>query len=358
MQFSLQSLLLSFVVVCSAMGAFGPGGIFVAIIMLAIAAYIRTAPSMWKAAMYVMLWLCVLLFLLALLLPAMSCAREAARRGACANNLKQLVLALQNYHDMHGSFPLARTSDADGKPMHSWRTSLLPFLECQSVYDKCNFKEPWDSENNRKLGVRFRLFQCPSSLFQYAGSTQPTFTNYVAVVGPNTAWPGERSLKLSDIPDSGRHTIMLVELADSDIPWMEPRDVTIEEAIRAIRSGQHVVWNGYFYHDQTGANAAFVDGSVRFLPADTPTETLETLLTINDGKSLPNISSLGVFPEPPLHWEHITALLVLAGSYALLLFRPRRRNVPAGQTALGAGQPTPPDFSGKDSPEGRKPLDE
>ena len=66
--------------------------------------------------------------LVALLLPAVQSAREAARRMSCSNNLKQLGLALHNYHDVYGSFPPAIVRDSDGSPLYSGRVLLLPFL--------------------------------------------------------------------------------------------------------------------------------------------------------------------------------------------------------------------------------------
>ena len=72
----------------------------------------------------------VLLLLFACLLPGVvSHARPAARRMQCGNNIKQLCLALHNYHDHYGSFPPAITYDAAGVPLHSWRVLLLPWLE-------------------------------------------------------------------------------------------------------------------------------------------------------------------------------------------------------------------------------------
>jgi type II secretory pathway pseudopilin PulG len=80
--------------------------------------------------------------LVALLLPAVQAAREAARRMSCSNNLKQLSLALHNYEDTHKTFP---PSGIDSNQM-SWVVLLLPFFEQKSLYDQFNFnKGSWNS---------------------------------------------------------------------------------------------------------------------------------------------------------------------------------------------------------------------
>ncbi len=83
-------------------------------------------------------------------------ARQAARRQFCANNLKQIGLAMHMYLDAHKSFPPAASRDSQGKPLLSWRVHLLPYLECKSLYDQFHQDEPWDSQHNRQL-----IRKCP-----------------------------------------------------------------------------------------------------------------------------------------------------------------------------------------------------
>jgi prepilin-type N-terminal cleavage/methylation domain-containing protein/prepilin-type processing-associated H-X9-DG protein len=74
--------------------------------------------------------------LIALLLPAVQAAREAARRLRCTNNLKQLALAMQSYHDAYGCFPYG----ALGSHQMSWRVSILPYIEEENLYERFNFR--------------------------------------------------------------------------------------------------------------------------------------------------------------------------------------------------------------------------
>ena len=67
--------------------------------------------------------------MVALLLPAVQAAREAARRAQCTNNLKQIGLAMHNYHSAYNHFPAAAITDDDGKPLLSWRVAILPYIE-------------------------------------------------------------------------------------------------------------------------------------------------------------------------------------------------------------------------------------
>lgn len=214
----------------------------------------------------------VLGILVALLLPAVQAAREAARRNNCVNHLKQIGLAMHNYHDVHQRFPPAYFADADGKPMHSWRVMLLPYLERNDLYQQYKFDEPWNGPNNSKLADKI------GDVYRCASSTNPaTSTSYVAVVGPETIWPGAESTRIRQIVDGTSRTIMIVENTDPTINWMEPRDLMLDEAAQGINPESH---GGIFSAHPGGVNVVLADGSVQFLTNDTPPETIRALLTI------------------------------------------------------------------------------
>jgi prepilin-type N-terminal cleavage/methylation domain-containing protein len=108
----------------------------------------------------------IIAVLIGLLLPAVQKVREAANRLKCANHLKQLGLALHNYHDSKGSFPPGVVSDTsdlrNGK--HSGLVFLLPYLEQQPLYDRYNFAVSWKDPANVALAqTRVPLFLCPSA---------------------------------------------------------------------------------------------------------------------------------------------------------------------------------------------------
>ena len=103
----------------------------------------------------------IVVILIAFFLPAVrnGGARLAANRNMCANQLHQIALAIRSYVDAHHALPPLYTTDADGKPLHSWRTLILPFLDQARLYNEYRFDEPWDGPNNRKLAGRLRSYQ-------------------------------------------------------------------------------------------------------------------------------------------------------------------------------------------------------
>lgn len=227
-----------------------------------------------------------------ILMPATSHA-PASRSAQCANNLKQIALALHIYHDTYGCFPPAYVTDESGKRMHSWRVLILPFLDQEHLYKKYRFDEPWNGPENSKLHAeKLDVYHCP---------TGPDYNNlYLAVVGPNTAWPGATSRSLKDILDGTSRTILLVEHKDAQIHWMEPRDLDFDTMSFQVNdpsgkglSSPHRHAGKYpWSEDYPYAWVGMADGSVRRLRETTDPEALRAMLTVNGGETLPEESNV------------------------------------------------------------------
>jgi len=207
-------------------------------------------------------------------------SRNVANTTTCVDHVKKLVLAMHAYHDTLGTFPPAYFADRTGRPIHSWRVLLLPFLGERSLYNKYRFDEPWDSPHNRELASQMpAVFRCP------ADRGDATNTNYLVVTGEGTVFPGTRSRRFADIVDGPAYTILLVEAADSQINWMEPRDLTYDQAVGGINPP-----NGKGISSRHGnfAIVANVDGSIWMLPESLSRDTLRKLVLCNDGEVVPD----------------------------------------------------------------------
>lgn len=215
--------------------------------------------------------------LVALLLPAVQAAREAARRTQCANNLKQIGLAMHNYHDANGALPPAYLADANGKPMHSWRVLILPYLEQAPLYSRYDQNQAWDSDANRQLlGQMPATYQCPS--VGVGGQN----TSYVVVQGKETLFDGSTPCKFSSVTDGLSNTIMVVEAPQANILWTEPRDLDFDTMSMTLNSGA----NSPHSKHPGGVQVLLADGSVRFLRAGVSPEQLRAMLTKAGGEMI------------------------------------------------------------------------
>lgn len=219
----------------------------------------------------------------ALLLPAIQSARSAATRAASMNNLKQIAIAMHNYHDTHGHFPAAYSMDEEGKPLLSWRVHILPFVDEGALYERFHLDEPWDSEHNRELiPLMPAVFRAPQSLAE-AGKTNylGNFGERGVLISPRDDDKGEElpeGISMASITDGTSNTIMGVEAGDERaVVWTKPGDFTPGmrspiEGLSGMRPGGFLVM--------------MCDGSVRFISDTVDHDTMRSLLTRDDGKAV------------------------------------------------------------------------
>jgi len=210
-------------------------------------------------------------------------AKIQDRQAACANNLKYIGLGMLDYHDTYNCFPAAVLTDEHDSPVRSWRVALLPFVEQGALYDRYDFDEPWDGPNNSLLLGDFPgWYRCPGD-----GLSGPTDTSYVMIVGEGTMGGEPREeVSCDDVMDGTSNTILIlvIEVAGAGIPWTEPRDITVEEAVTLITDPEA---SQFEQAHSGGVNVLLADGSVLLLPTSMDRRLLRAMLTRADGQALP-----------------------------------------------------------------------
>jgi Protein of unknown function (DUF1559)/Domain of unknown function (DUF4190) len=209
--------------------------------------------------------------MVALLLPAVQAAREAARRSVSGNNLKIISLGMHNYADQHGALPPAGGGAAPGSQL-SWRVRILPMIEEQALYEQFHLDEPWDSEHNRTLLAKMpNVFRSPNEDLP-AGQT-----HYLAVTGPGTAFDDPAvGRAMRDFRDGISNTILVVE-ADQGVEWTRPDDWQFDPAAPTGGLGKL---------RPRGFLAAFADGHIEFMSDDTPASAVGALMTREGGETV------------------------------------------------------------------------
>ncbi|PHR93507.1 MAG: hypothetical protein COA78_32735 [Blastopirellula sp.] len=226
-QYRIVHLMYLITMLASSMATFGAIGFVVG---LGVCAFWGRKLFSWSLAECFVV-IAILIIMLGLFLPA----RQSVPRGStsyCQFHITRIGLALENYHRKHGAYPPAYLADANGKPLHSWRVLILPFLDEQTLYDQYDFSEPWNGPNNIQLLDKTpRVYACPDTE-HFHQQRQEFCTSYLAVVGQKTAWPGATGRKKSEIKDT--MSLLLVECDEPNIPWLQPRDLSYDQAIELL----------------------------------------------------------------------------------------------------------------------------
>lgn len=273
--------------------------------------------------------------LVAMLLPAVQSAREAARRNDCQNNLKQLGLAFHSHMSARGALPALSWSEngaVAGQVARGWVMDLLPFLEQEPIRKAYRISEAFDSTNNRAvIANTIRTMQCPSSptmnrtaqLYDAAGASLGSgvlggaidyFPHYLISsedltggLSRNPALMRDREQPIAAISDGSSQTMLLNEVAMRPIQYINGyRQTTTVAAPQWATWGGFAETNLYMYNaDGTvsstpltaagainanndagifafhpgGANSLFCDGSVHFLSTRTAASVVLGLAT-------------------------------------------------------------------------------
>jgi prepilin-type processing-associated H-X9-DG protein len=266
--------------------------------------------------------------LLGLLVPAVQKARQAAARIACANNLKQLGLALQGFHAVKGGFPAAQTSLPNQKKKVGigWVPFILPYIEQEALFHEYDFKARWDEPSNAvAVTRRIPLLLCASAPGERVGlakrgvgdyaptctlisspfmaSPPPKDKTFVGVLGKNV------NRKITEITDGASNTLLLAEDAGFPAEWTMGKMTEVKFGTTAWASANNILRIGgfnpatgttpgpcavncynkheiYSFHPG-GANVLFADGATRFLGAAADINVVSALVTRRGGETSP-----------------------------------------------------------------------
>jgi prepilin-type N-terminal cleavage/methylation domain-containing protein/prepilin-type processing-associated H-X9-DG protein len=283
----------------------------------------------------------IIAVLIGLLVPAVQKVREAANRMKCQHHLKQMALALHNYHDTAGRFPIGRQVNpllpGQANPVTvSWVARILPYIEQGNLQYDFNLGAG-SAINLRAVQTDLQLFLCPSApqgrrafpgnwgVTDYAATMAVTRNNPLIVPLPPNDTTGQGILgnnatrSLADVSDGTSNTLLVTECAGKPQVWQAGRQVGDNAALAAWGSHEGAVLtlsgatpNGsalfgpcaincanivrpggtgsdseiYGFHSG-GVNASFGDGSVRFLKATLSISVVSALITRNGGEVLP-----------------------------------------------------------------------
>ncbi|MCI0705109.1 MAG: protein kinase [Planctomycetia bacterium] len=175
---------------------------------------------------------------------------EVVQREKSAANMRRIASAMQQYHNKYGRFPPAVVTDADGKPLYSWRVLILPYLggDAANVYRRFHLNRAWDHPSNRPL-----LDQMPAVFASPGVKPGGNATLYQVLTGEGGLFDSPEGRRLEEITDGTVGTILFIEAADA-VPWTKPVDLPFELG-RVPKLG-----------GSSWSYVAMAEGTVHFIP--------------------------------------------------------------------------------------------
>jgi len=225
---------------------------------------------------------------LALGLPALQRARDEARRNACRNHLKQIGLAMHNYHDVYLTLPpgwIAKNMKPEFGPCYGWGTSILPFVDQAPLFNQINFSAPPDITSGERLQKRLEVYRCPDDTSEDTNPVRDEYgtSNYSANYG-DVALPGSvdalnkanglfywnSRVGFADVPDGISNVFMVGEkcIASAAGIWMGVRsNQNASDSVTACNheARMNTVIDSFSSRHGQGANFLMSDGAVRFI---------------------------------------------------------------------------------------------
>jgi prepilin-type N-terminal cleavage/methylation domain-containing protein len=229
--------------------------------------------------------------LIALLLPAVQRVRESANRTRCGNNLRQIGIALHQYHDTRGSFPPGgiewRPPGDMTKRQLAWSAFVLAYLEQDNLYRLLDLTKAFDSpENAPAAATVIPIYVCPSTRRAELHIDGRAVCDYGGIygerlTGPNNPPKGvmiyDRAFRIAEISDGTAHTLVVAESAGfPDGQWINGLNLFDQGfPINQAPDFEHEIRSDHIQ----GAHGLFGDGSVRFLRQSLDTKNLAAICT-------------------------------------------------------------------------------
>ena len=199
----------------------------------------------------------------------------AQDRTAQTNNMKKILLGLQNYVGAYRKFPPAVIVDAASGVKRSWRVEILPYIDGMGeLYNQYQKNEPWDSPANKKV-----LAQMPSVYRHPSQPEDSTSTAVTAAFGEGLLFNrSNKGTTTADVRDGLTNTIAILE-AKTDIPWTKPEDIEID-----VTKEKMPEFGGF---ESSGYTTGYADGTVRYFSKEFDLGKFKKLFTIADGEVNP-----------------------------------------------------------------------